>query len=189
MLILQSKLLQKFILLVVSIIASLLVCIILLEITERFLGINISYNYCCEPRPNMWVDDSNIGFRNKPNWKHRVFGNIVGVTNDKGFRSVVNHEISKRKGLFRVVGIGDSVMWGTRVNEEDSILGKLEHKFADKYIEMSKSRREDAQPVLEHVLKQTLIMLHPFIPFITEELYWKFEVRKKSIMLEEWPRD
>ncbi len=61
------------------------------------------------------------------------------------------------------------------------------HAFADKYIEKSKERRADAQPVLENVLKQVLILLHPFMPFITEELYQKFDVNRESIMLEDWP--
>jgi len=60
------------------------------------------------------------------------------------------------------------------------------HKFADKYIEESKSERVKAQPTLEHVLKQVLILLHPFMPFLTEELYQKFEVKRKSIVLEDW---
>jgi len=61
------------------------------------------------------------------------------------------------------------------------------HRFADKYIESTKSRRNEAQPTLEHVLKQVLILLHPFMPFITEELYQKFEVKRESIMQETWP--
>lgn len=61
------------------------------------------------------------------------------------------------------------------------------HKFADKYIEASKPRREEAQPVLEHVLKQLIVLLHPFMPFLTEEIYQKFDVKKGSIMTESWP--
>ena len=69
----------------------------------------------------------------------------------------------------------------------DEVYNFIWHKFADIYLEKSKARREDAQPVLEHVLKTSLILLHPFMPFVTEELYQKFDDRKKSIMLEEWP--
>jgi valyl-tRNA synthetase len=61
------------------------------------------------------------------------------------------------------------------------------HSFADKYIESTKERRVDAQPTLENVLKQVLILLHPFMPFLTEEVYQIFDVKKKSIMLENWP--
>ena len=69
----------------------------------------------------------------------------------------------------------------------EEIYNFMWHKFADDYIEASKSRRPEAQPTLENVLKQTLILLHPFMPFLTEELYQKFGNKKKSIMLEEWP--
>lgn len=63
------------------------------------------------------------------------------------------------------------------------------HKFCDKYIEMSKKRKEEALPVLLKVLKTSLILLHPFIPFITEEIYQKLPVKdKKSLMIEEWPK-
>lgn len=61
------------------------------------------------------------------------------------------------------------------------------HKFADKYIESTKERRGVAQPTLENVLKQVLILLHPFMPFLTEEIYQMFNVRQKSIVLEQWP--
>ena len=69
----------------------------------------------------------------------------------------------------------------------DEIYEFVWHRFADKYIESTKGRRDDAQPVLENVLKQVLILLHPFMPFLTEELYQKFDVKRKSIMLEDWP--
>ena len=69
----------------------------------------------------------------------------------------------------------------------EEIYNFIWHKFADQYIEASKSRRAQAQSTLENILKQTLILLHPFMPFLTEELYQKFENKKKSIMLEEWP--
>ena len=48
-------------------------------------------------------------------------------------------------------------------------------EFADWYIEMTKVRlrRGDREPltILAHVLERTLRMLHPFMPFITEELW------------------
>ncbi len=61
------------------------------------------------------------------------------------------------------------------------------HELADVYLEKSKLRRTDAQPVLEHVLKKALILLHPFMPFLTEEIYQKFDQKQKSIMIESWP--
>lgn len=51
------------------------------------------------------------------------------------------------------------------------------HKFADIYIEKTKDRRDDAQSTLLYVLQESLKLLHPFMPFVTETI-WQ-EARKK----------
>lgn len=43
--------------------------------------------------------------------------------------------------------------------------------FCDWYVEFSKHRKQDAMPVLVHVMTGFLKMLHPMMPFITEELW------------------
>jgi len=70
----------------------------------------------------------------------------------------------------------------------DEIYSFIWHEFADKYIEQSKKRRKEAQPVLEEIFRQCLILLHPFMPFITEELYQESFRQKDSIMIEKWPQ-
>lgn len=62
------------------------------------------------------------------------------------------------------------------------------HQFADVYIEKTKSRRADAQDCLEYVLENVLKLLHPFMPFLTEELYQKLPEHETSIMLAAWPK-
>lgn len=62
------------------------------------------------------------------------------------------------------------------------------HYFADIYIEQVKSRREEAQPVLEKILEGSLKILHPFMPFITEEMYQKLPNHEDSIMISKWPQ-
>ena len=67
------------------------------------------------------------------------------------------------------------------------------HTFADKYVESSKNRREEAQPILEHVLKTSLQLLHPFMPFITEELWQKLKgvgsaEEKEDLIVAYWPK-
>jgi valyl-tRNA synthetase len=62
------------------------------------------------------------------------------------------------------------------------------HKLADVYIEKSKTRRTEAQPTLEYVFKTSLELLHPFMPFITEELWQKLPHQEKSIMQAPWPK-
>ncbi|MDO8573601.1 MAG: valine--tRNA ligase [Candidatus Daviesbacteria bacterium] len=61
------------------------------------------------------------------------------------------------------------------------------HEFADKYIESTKNRRAEAQPVLEYVFRTCLELLHPFMPFITEELWQKLPHKEESIMVSKWP--
>ena len=61
------------------------------------------------------------------------------------------------------------------------------HQFADIYIEKSKDRRPEAQPVLEHVFRTSLELLHPFMPYITEELWQRLPHEGKSIMVAPWP--
>ena len=62
------------------------------------------------------------------------------------------------------------------------------HKFADKYIEHSKSKREDSQQILERVFEESLKLLHPFMPFITEELWNRLPSKSgDSIMVSRWP--
>ena len=62
------------------------------------------------------------------------------------------------------------------------------HEFADIYIESTKERRAEAQPVLEYVFRTSLELLHPFMPFITEELWQRLPHEEKSIMLAKWPK-
>jgi len=62
------------------------------------------------------------------------------------------------------------------------------HTFCDKYIEISKKRRDEAQPTLLYVLETSLKLLHPFMPFITEEIYQRLPGHGEALMIEKWPR-
>ncbi|MGB3478845.1 MAG: valine--tRNA ligase [bacterium] len=60
------------------------------------------------------------------------------------------------------------------------------HTFCDWYLEIIKIYPSKDTP--KYLLKQIIIMLHPYIPFITEEIYHKFNFSEKSILLEDWPK-
>lgn len=65
------------------------------------------------------------------------------------------------------------------------------HNFCDRYIEISKKQKgRESWQVLLYVLLISLKLLHPFVPFITEEIYQKLPLRdkKKSLMVEDWPK-
>jgi valyl-tRNA synthetase len=83
------------------------------------------------------------------------------------------------------------------------------HTFCDKIIESQKSRlygedpssraklatgqgkkeRIASQHLLITLLRDLLILLHPFTPFVTEEIYQELPIKnkKKSLMIESWP--
>ena len=60
------------------------------------------------------------------------------------------------------------------------------HEFADKFIENSKKREDaEATAVLAHSLREILKTLHPFMPFITEEI-WQSLGEKEMLLVEKW---
>ena len=84
----------------------------------------------------------------------------------------------------------------------------LWHRFADEYLEYAKKQisnfqfpiynsktnknKEDVQSkiaILNHVYLTCLKLLHPFMPFITEEIWQRFtEGKKKLLIISPWPK-
>ena len=68
--------------------------------------------------------------------------------------------------------------------------------FCDWYIEIAKlslygedaAKAENARQVLVFVLTGALKLLHPFMPFITEEIYTALPGAAKTIMTQDWPK-
>ena len=70
-------------------------------------------------------------------------------------------------------------------------------EFCDWYIEMTKRRTYNREKdpksanaalyTLKEVLTQALKMLHPFMPFITEEIFCTLHPEEDTIMLADWP--
>ena len=69
--------------------------------------------------------------------------------------------------------------------------------FCDWYIEMAKSslysdnaaEKKRVSAVLLKVLTVSMQLLHPFMPFITEELYQRLPNHQETIMLTAWPKE
>ena len=64
--------------------------------------------------------------------------------------------------------------------------------FCDWYIELCKvhlqgERAEDARRVLVYVMTGILKLLHPFMPFITEEIWQSLPHEGESLMISAWP--
>jgi valyl-tRNA synthetase len=63
------------------------------------------------------------------------------------------------------------------------------HTFCDKIIEDYKNKTV-GQYVLITILSESLKILHPFMPFITEEIYQQLPIKNKKecVMIEDWPK-
>ena len=69
------------------------------------------------------------------------------------------------------------------------------HSFCDWYVELAKPilQKEDTaekkhlQAASRWALEQALHLLHPFMPFVTEELWHKTGTRQADLMLDAWP--
>ena len=60
--------------------------------------------------------------------------------------------------------------------------------FCDWYIELSKlNMNNTTKTVLVKTLKSVLKMLHPFMPYVTEEIYTKLPNTEESVMLSKYP--
>ena len=80
----------------------------------------------------------------------------------------------------------------------DNIYGFIWNEFCDWYIEMVKSRlySEDqlekvrVSYVLDYVFRTTMKLLHPFMPFITSEIYDNLvKYDNKELMVSDWPKE
>jgi len=64
------------------------------------------------------------------------------------------------------------------------------HTFCDVYIEQAKSQneKENTIAILLFVLRESLKLLHPFMPFITEQIYQMLPNKEKdALIIENWP--
>ena len=103
--------------------------------------------------------------------------------------------------LNETINTVESALEGYRFNEAANVLyGFWWNEFCDWYLELVKQRiyskdpamkgsSDTAKQVLYHVLKKGLQMLHPVMPFITEEIWEKIKVQgEPDIIVSEWPQ-
>lgn len=79
----------------------------------------------------------------------------------------------------------------------DKIYNFIWNEFCDWYIEMVKTRiysqEEETKiavsDILNHVLRTTMKLLHPFMPFVTSEIYANLvQYSDKELMVSSWPK-
>ena len=96
--------------------------------------------------------------------------------------------------FYSTLGVVGKCLDEYKFNEAaNSIYEFMWHEFCDWYIETAKStiEKKTTQAILYSVLEESLRMCHPFMPFVTEEIWMKLPRRKgakgESIMTSPWP--
>ncbi len=78
----------------------------------------------------------------------------------------------------------------------DKIYNFIWTEFCDWYIEMAKPRlygedesaKRNVRAILVRVLSDSMKLLHPFMPFITEDIYTRLPNSGETVMRESWPK-
>jgi len=124
---------------------------------------------------------------------------VLGGDNSPTFGSLPL-DLADRWLLSRLQGLIGAVteeLEGYRFNEATSALYQfLWHEYCDWYLEIVKARlnsgardeeRRAGVALLLHGLDTALRLLHPFMPFITEEIWQQLPHRGSSLMVADWP--
>jgi len=130
---------------------------------SRFVQMNLTIDQLCIP------DEVNLAIEDK--WILHKFNSVVA-------------EVTENLDKFEL-GVAVAKLYDFIWDE-----------FCDWYIELVKPRLYEAentsnttaQQVLSYVLSNTLKLLHPFMPFITEEIWQSLPHEGESIVISDWPK-
>ncbi len=105
---------------------------------------------------------------------------------DRWFLSKLNKMIKREKDLLKKYDLGEA---------SRELYDFVWKEFCDWYIELSKVRlygedekkKNDVKYLLWNALDNILRMLHPFIPFVTEEIFSYFPHKEKALIVAKFP--
>ncbi|TXJ43953.1 valine--tRNA ligase [Brachyspira pilosicoli] len=129
-----------------------------------------------------------------------IFGNIEDNANIKDLDSYILENKDKwiLSRLQKAIESTTHKLKEYRFDEASQTIYKFYwNEFCDWYIEISKfdlkdeSKKEKTIAVLLYVLEESMAMIHPFMPFITEEIYSnlpKHNIDSKALMIREYPK-
>ena len=129
-----------------------------------------------------------------------IFGNIDDNANIKDLDSYTLENKDKwiLSRLQKAIESTTQKLKEYRFDEASQTIYKFYwNEFCDWYIEISKfdlkdeSKKEKTIAVLLYVLEESMAMIHPFMPFITEEIYSnlpKHNIDSKALIIREYPK-
>jgi lysophospholipase L1-like esterase len=94
-----------------------------------------------ENQIGLFEADPHVGYRNKPDFLAYAQGFIRVETNSLGYRGP-DVQREKPERILRILGLGDSVTWGTGVREELTYLRRIEQKLNESQAEKGGVRYE-----------------------------------------------
>jgi valyl-tRNA synthetase len=133
---------------------------------------------------------------------YRFLAPHIGGTEGRGVRLTdLPLDLADRWILSRLntvtQGVSDALS-GYRFNDAASLLYQfLWHEYCDWYVEIVKTRlttpngeaeKRTGRILLARVLEQSLRLLHPIMPFITEEIWQRLPHDGESVMAAPWPQ-
>jgi len=131
-------------------------------------------------------------FMEASNRENRGLKSTEDATEKKAGKGKLNQDDKNVKlELKKTIKLVTSKMEKYRFNEAAEILYNfIWNEFGNLYLESSKSRRKDAQNTLEFVLQESLKMLHPLMPFVTEAIWQEGKDRFDSptLITANWPK-
>lgn len=117
-------------------------------------------------------------------------GNVVPEFSDK--LKLTPQDIELLEGLKNLIKAVNTNLENFRfADAAESIYEFVWHTVADKYIEQIKTRTADqtvALSVMKYVFLQCLKLLHPFMPFVTEEIWSHIPKKDEGLLVtQKWP--
>ena len=149
------------------------------------------------PGQDTHVDESKIkAYRNFAN---KIWNAARFITLKRVVGNVKDVKLSQRDQEV-LAEFGKTVKAATRMMDKyqlgqagEMLYDYFWHTFCDKIIEEyktqldDKSRQEAASAVLAHILKSSLVLLHPFVPFVTEAVWQNLYPDEGLLLAQEWP--
>jgi valyl-tRNA synthetase len=134
------------------------------------------------------LSEDNI--RGQRNFANKIWNISRFVLMDRASKKAKPNEDDRQilKELAATVKKVTKALDAYRLNEAvEELYEFVWHKLADVYLEKTKTRRVEAQSTLELVLKESLKLLHPFMPFVTEAI-WEELGEKEMLIVSPWPK-
>jgi len=177
-----------------------------LDMTEKYGtdALRMSLVYGIAPASDFVVSEDKI--RAQRNFVNKIWNasRFIEMLVDRLNPSKISLEINKEKLTDADKDILDKlnkIITSTTKNLENYRFGQASEDlyqffwkdFCDVYIENAKNRGEETIPILITVLQTSLKLLHPFIPFVTEEIYQylieKYNLKKELLISSSWPSE